>query len=262
MARPTADRQPARHFLTPEEQELARKRDEQSALETELADCELRSANLRAELRAFEQQYLHVVGLRYAELDELKAQVAERAAVENASNEALRKAARQARTRADETKSIAGDDTPKEPEAFVSSPEMKRLYREVAKRIHPDLTSDDADRAKRQKLMMAANEAYERGDETQLTRILTEYEFSPEAVKGEGAASELVRVIRRISQARTRIEDIEGEIRELSGSDLYQLKTRLAEAEKVGRDVLKEMVEKVEAQIADAKKRLEERVPA
>lgn len=262
MARETADRQPAGPFLTPEEQELARKRDEQDALESELAECELRSANLRGELRAFEQRYLHVVGLRYAELDELKAQVAERAASENAVSDALRKAARQARTRADETKSIAGEETPKEPEAFATSPEMKRLYREVAKRIHPDLTSDDTDRSKRQQLMMAANEAYERGDEAQLNRILTQYEFSPEAVKGEGAASELVRVIRRISQARSRIEEIEGEIQELSRSDLYQLKTRLVEAEKIGRDVLKEMVEKVDAQIAEAKKRLQDRVPA
>ena len=45
---------------------------------------------------------------------------------------------------------------------------MKRLYREVAKRIHPDLTSDRADRAKRQQLMAEANEAYERGDEARL----------------------------------------------------------------------------------------------
>ena len=163
-----------------------------------------------------------MVGLRYAELDELKAQMAERAAAEEASSEGLKKAARQARNRADETKSMAGDETPQEPEPFVSSPEMKRLYREVAKRIHPDLTSDDLDRSKRQQLMMAANEAYERGDEAQLTRILTEYEFSPEAVKGDGAASELVRAIRRISQARNRIDEVEREIRELTLSDLYQ----------------------------------------
>ena len=59
--------------LNPEEQELARKRDEQAAIESELAERELRSANLRAELGAFERQYLHHVGSRYAELDELKA---------------------------------------------------------------------------------------------------------------------------------------------------------------------------------------------
>jgi hypothetical protein len=40
-------------------------------------------------------------------------------------------------------------------------------------------------------------------------------------------------------------------------SDLYQLKSRLDEAQKHGRDVLKEMVEKVDDQIAQAKRRLE-----
>src|SRR6202041_3671633 len=48
--------------LNPEEQELARKREEQAAIESELAERELRSANLRAELGAFERQYLHHVG--------------------------------------------------------------------------------------------------------------------------------------------------------------------------------------------------------
>src|ERR1700689_3951478 len=59
--------------INPEEQELARKREEQAAIESALAERELRSANLRAELGAFERQYLHHVGSRYAELDELKA---------------------------------------------------------------------------------------------------------------------------------------------------------------------------------------------
>src|ERR1700691_612713 len=48
--------------LNPEKQELARKREEQAAIESELAERELRSANLRAELGAFERQYLHHVG--------------------------------------------------------------------------------------------------------------------------------------------------------------------------------------------------------
>jgi hypothetical protein len=38
---------------------------------------------------------------------------------------------------------------------------------------------------------------------------------------------------------------------------LYQLKVRLDEAQSHGRDVLKEMVQKVEDQIAQAKRRLE-----
>jgi hypothetical protein len=249
--------QPVKTPLKPEDQELVRKREEQAALETELAERELRSANLRAELGAFERQYLHFVGSRYAELDEYKAQIAERLAKEQPSNERAQQAARDARARADETKSTAGEKSAEDPRAFQASPEMKRLYRDVAKRIHPDLTSDRDDRARRQQLMAAANQAYEQGDEAQLARILTEYEHSPEAVKGEGLGAELVRVIRRISQARSRLSEIEAELQQLLRSDLYQLKSRLDGAQKHGRDVLKEMIDKVEEQIAQARQRLD-----
>jgi DnaJ-class molecular chaperone len=133
---------------------------------------------------------------------------------------------------------------------------MKRLYRTVAKRIHPDLTSDRDDRAKRQQLMSQANEAYEHGDEMQLARILTEYEHSPEAVKGDGTGVELVRVIRRISQMRSRLAEMEAELQELLRSDLFQLKSRLDEAQQFGRDVLQEMVAKVDEQIEQAHERL------
>jgi hypothetical protein len=132
----------------------------------------------------------------------------------------------------------------------------------VAKQIHPDLTSDASDRAKRQHLMMAANEAYQRGDEAKLTKILTNYEFSPEAVRGEGPTAELVRTIRRISQAHQRIEEIKSETQELSRSDLCQLMFRLGEAGEAGSDALKEMAEKVEGEIAQAKKRLAHEAPA
>lgn len=248
----------AQPFVKPEDQELARKREEQAELEAELAERELRSENLRAELAAFERRYLHFVGSRYAELDEWKAQLAAKLVEEQPDNERAQQAARDARARADETKSVAGEPSSEEPRAFQSTLEMKRLYREVAKRFHPDLTSDRNDRAKRQQLMAEANQAYERGDEAQLARILTAYECSPEAVEGEGPGAELIRVIRRVSLARGRLGEIEAEMQGLLRSDLSQLKSRVEEAGKSGRDVLKEMISKVEEQIELAKQRLDE----
>jgi hypothetical protein len=248
----------AQRPLKPEETELLRKRDEQKVLENELAERELRATNLRAELGSFERRYLHLVGLRYAELDEYKSQLAERLAAEQPQNERAQKVAREARARANETNTGAGEKSEHEPHAFKASPEMKRLYRDVAKRIHPDLTSDRKDRATRQQLMARANEAYERGDESGLTKILTEYESSPEAFHGEGPGAELVRVIRRISQVRGRLAEIEAESQALLRSDLYQLRLRVEEAAQDGRDVLKEMVAKTDEQIAEAKRRLAE----
>src|SRR6201987_185044 len=88
--------------IKPEERELARKVLEQTTLETELTERELRTANLRAELGAFERRYLHFVGSRYAELDELKAQIAEHLAAEQPGNDRAQQAARGPPGRADE----------------------------------------------------------------------------------------------------------------------------------------------------------------
>jgi hypothetical protein len=248
----TAETRPA----TPEEQELARKIDEQATLEGELAERELRSANLRAELGAFERQYLHFVGSRYAELDEWKARIAERLASEQPGNERAAQAAREARARADETKNAAGEKSEQEPRSFQASPELKRLYRDVARRIHPDLTADRDDRAKRQELMADANQAYEQGDEARLAKILTAYEHSPEAFRGEGTGAELIRAIRRVSQVRGRLAEIEAELQGLLRSDLHQLKIRVDEAENSGYNVLQDMIAKVDEQIDLAKQRL------
>jgi hypothetical protein len=248
----TADTRPA----TPEDQELARKLEEQAALEIDLADRELRSANLRAELAAFERQYLHFVGSRYAELDEWKARLAERMVREQPGNERAQQAARQARARADETRNVAGEKCEHEPRSFQASSELKRLYRDVARRIHPDLTSDRDDRARRQSLMADANQAYELGDERRLEKILTAYEHSPEAFHGEGPGAELIRAIRRVSQVRGRLGEIEAELQGLLRSDLHQLKMRVDEAEKSGHNVLQDMIVKVDEQIDLAKERL------
>jgi len=237
----------------PEERELARKREEQAAIESDLADRELQCASLRAELGAFERQYLHFVGSRYAELDELKAQIAERIAHEQPENLHRQETAEKARARSNESRSAAGEMASEKPRAFQPSPAMKQLYREVARRIHPDLTSDRDDRATRQQLMADANQAYELGDETQLARILTQYEHRPEAVTGDDAGAALIREIRKISQAKSRMAEIEAGLQDLMRSDLYHLKVRVDQAEQHGHDILKEMTAKVDSQIAQAR---------
>jgi len=66
----------------PEQDELARKREELALLQATVVERELFLTNLRAELLAFEGQYLRRVGTLYAELDEWNARIAERQAEE------------------------------------------------------------------------------------------------------------------------------------------------------------------------------------
>src|SRR5439155_6995426 len=53
---------------------------------------------------------------------------------------------------------------------------LKRLYRDVAKAVHPDLSDNDLERQHRHTLMVRANEAYDSGDEAKLNGLLHEWE--------------------------------------------------------------------------------------
>ena len=243
-------------WQTPEEQELSRKLSELDTLEASLAQRELDLATLQAELHAFERRYLRTVGARYAELDEIEAQIAETLAHLNPKDNKAYEQASQARSRAHESSQAAGAVDTSAVIEFRPSDSLKKLYREIAKRIHPDLATDEKDRARRHKLMAEANRAYEDGDEARLQGILREWELSPESVKGDGPGAELVRVIRKIAQVEQRLQVIDAEIAKLKRSDLSQLISEVEKAEKEGHDLLAEMAARLDQQITDAGNRL------
>jgi hypothetical protein len=234
----------------PEEEELKLKKQELQGLESKLIELELQLVGLRGELSAFERHYLKRVGVLYAELDEIEAQIAELLARRDPGNAKAQGTAKEARARVDESRTGAADIVGKQTTRFIPSSSLKSLYREVARRIHPDLAVDDSDRAKRQKLMAEANLAYENGDEAKLRTILEEYESSPESVFGQGAGVELVRVIRKIAQVKRRLADIQSETEGIRASDLFELKKKVDEGTKQERDVLNEMASAVQSQIA------------
>jgi len=69
--------------------------------------------------------------------------------------------------------------------------------------------------------MQQVNAAYEMGDRERLEELAKQWDASPESVKGEGIAADLVRVIRQISLVKDRIEAVEKEIAEVEGSEDY-----------------------------------------
>lgn len=245
--------------FSPEEQELERKKAELSALESELAQRELDLATLQAELRAFELRYLRTVGMKYAELDKLEAEITELLARKNPQDNSAQQRAEQARAQAEETARATGAaQADKTRDTFEPPEDLKKLYRDAAKKVHPDLAANDKERERRTKVMAEINRAYQEGDATRLRAILDEWEGGPEAIKGEGIAMELVRIIRKISQVRERLEKIAAEIARLRESDLAKLKDKVEDAVHQTRDLLREMVEQIDEQLAIAFLRLQE----
>ena len=241
--------------LPPEDQELAQKREELAILQAELTDRELSLANLRAELAAFEGRYLREVGVLYAELDDWQARIAELQAKRDDSESARERAA-QAREQARATHEAAHGEASKAPD-FQPSADLKALFREVAKRIHPDFAKDTEDEQRRTRAMAQANEAYSRGDTEALQRILDEYRDSSDSVPGEGIGAELIRIIRQISQAKKRLAAIEKELTELQQSEIALLRQDVETAQQQGRDLLAELAEATRAKIAAAQKEIE-----
>jgi hypothetical protein len=240
---------------TPEEEELLAKRAELAALEDQLVQRELERATLQAELHAFQADYLRAVGRKYADLDDLEAQIAAAAARKNPRDLAAHHRAEEAHAQAEQTRHAAA-----EPAGAAGPPsdELKRLYRQVARLIHPDLANDEPDRLRRDEVMKQVNLAYERGDEEALRQILLQWQASPDAVEGGDVPAQLVRVIRKIAQVRRRLAEVGQQIERLRSCDSWQFKEQVAQAREAGRDLLSELAAELDTRIHAARRRLQE----
>src|ERR1700710_1642730 len=127
---------------SPEEAELILKREELASVRAALAERELELADLRTQLKTFEGRYLRQVGILYADLDDWEARIAERE-VALYDSDAARDRANQARKRAHENHEAAYGAA-HEVEEFDPPADLKSLFRDVAKCIHPDFAKDDA----------------------------------------------------------------------------------------------------------------------
>lgn len=239
--------------------DLAEKRERLAAVRAVLAEREADIAQIRFQLKAFEGRYLQRVGVLYAELDEIAARITERE-VDLYDSDSARRRAQEARQRAHETHEAAfGAD--QELEEFDPSPSLKSLFREVAKRVHPDFASDETERQHFTLLMMRANQAYSRGDAETLQRMLDDHlEVSAAmANKGsdEGDSVALLRLVRQIRHAERDIAVLDREHLALFASEIGQLYADEQTASLEGRDLLAELATSLRERIADAQYRLE-----
>jgi hypothetical protein len=249
----------------PGAEELVRRKAQLHVLSRRLLGRERGLAAFRNELHAFETRYRKALGTRYARLDELA-------------------------ERLDETPGPADDGGPdpdpddpaerypgqglpggqnwawgerepeREPERrAVVGEDAKRLFRQLARLIHPDLAGDAEERERRTNLMVAANDAYEQGDVAALERLLEDWRASPEAVTGSGAAAELERTLRRIAQAEASMRRIDEELAELEASAMGWLRRRVDKAAREGWDLLAHMVRELDRQIGEAQLELDRR---
>jgi hypothetical protein len=224
-----------------EEQALRKRREELFELESGLAERESELANLRSALRAFEGRYLSAVGERYDELAGIEKEIAKMQGLEIDDEEPV---------------SLADDVVGCGQNRFHSD-KLKKIYREVARKFHPDLSSCPQERQHRHQLMVEINRAYETGAEDRLQELLEAGEGLESVEIGGSISAEMILLVRRIAEAKQRLAGVESEIEEITTSEIYKLKLRVENAGAIGVDLFADLIAQVDRQIKKARNRLE-----
>jgi hypothetical protein len=246
---------PAALFRAPtrEELELTHKRHELSALRAIMAERERSLEHLRDQLHSFEARYIRQVGVLYRQLDEWETRVAELHVSRETMEETERILQEELQREAQKSPRAA----PLEQQDSETSLDLKNLFREVAKRIHPDFATDHHDERHRTRLMAQANEAFRREDTNLLQRMLNGHDAVSDSHRREDTDAALARTLTQIDQTKADTAALEAELEALSHSEMAQLRQRTLEAAAKGRDLLAEMAARVKGSIGIAMRRFE-----
>lgn len=133
--------------------------------------------------------------------------------------------------------------------------DLKQLYRELAKRSHPDLAADALDRSAREQQMKTINALYAQRDEAALRNLLRQLQTS-DLRQRETPEHWQARLQRERDQLVAAIKHVKSDIAELNHSPLMSLKLDYALGRSRRRDVLGEVAAKVQAQLTEAEREL------
>ncbi|MDP2389816.1 MAG: hypothetical protein Q8N52_05760, partial [Acidobacteriota bacterium] len=167
--------------------------------------------------------------------------------------------ARNAANRAGDAKGPGAAPAADRPEPLprFTSDAVRKLFRDVARTIHPDLSRDEATRDRRHTLMIEANRAYALGDEELLRSILQAWEKSPEAVEGSDPEAMRLRLVRRAAELEEQLAALDADLAAMLESPLGKLKTTVDDAARKGKDLVRETVRQLQRDIMAATNRLD-----
>jgi len=210
---------------------------EVARVETELVDVEVAVETLRVELAHFAYAHHRRLGSLYLRLDELDAEVAEVVAARTGDPEDVRRA-QEARARVEAEffrqaaeqraeqaadQDSAGRGSGSERVRIRPTKDAQRLYRELARRAHPDLAQDPAEKGRRESFIRRVNDAYANGDLELLTKLTEEWAVGADSAPAIGAPDRLEWLRTRLAWLEARLAELRAEQAELEASPIGQL---------------------------------------
>jgi chromosome segregation ATPase len=238
------------------DEKLARLRAALAQAQHDLIEAEAEFADQTADMRRFEAEYDARVGHLVDRLAALEQELADYLSRirERRNEKTFGHGYRPVEEQYRRTWRVPPEAAPKPPEPVSPATEeqIKKLYRQLARRAHPDLATGDADRAYRTDKMQAINDAYAARSMAELLALSAELDrYRPDKTAALGQTDEeMVKVLEaEIGRCRRRIGEIDFELRNLHNSANVQLSLEVKLARRRGRDLLAEMAADLERKI-------------
>jgi hypothetical protein len=134
--------------------------------------------------------------------------------------------------------------------------ELRSLYRSLAKRFHPDLAAEPAEKPWREQMMVRVNDAYRTQDLAALQQMAGEGpqpKVPPAPRTREQVLAEMRVEVERLDELAVHLEQ---QLDELAKSPAVQLKLEAWWARRAGSDLLADMGRQLQAEISRAEKEL------
>lgn len=237
------------------------------AAEQALIEFEIAVETFRVEVENFSRLHHQRLGPMYARLDELDALVAEAVAAHSGDRADIERAweARALVMPMPGVEELFGGllgsdgvrpvEDPNPPRRVRPGKEAQRLYRELARKAHPDLAQDDDEKKRRSAFISRVNEAYAYADEDALHALAAEWEAGPVPLAELPSEAEVLYA--RLEWLAERKENLSAIAAELDESAIGQM-MRLAPDDPDA--LLNEIAEQLLTQVAQREARLAELV--
>lgn len=139
------------------------------------------------------------------------------------------------------------------PERPPGNAEFDRLYRDLARRVHPDLSDDPSERAVRTRAMAELNAARETLDFDRARKLGDTFDGRTEETEADDAVDQFDRLLIAIERVEARLTAVTADAVRLRENKLYLLMEIVEAQERAGIDVLAETAADLDSQIAAAR---------
>ncbi|WP_345581705.1 hypothetical protein [Streptomyces prasinosporus] len=234
------------------------------AAEQALIEFEIAVETFRVEVENFSRLHEQKLGPVYARLEELDARILEAKAARTGDPEDLRRAD-EARSRLmpipgveelmngwmdgdglfPEATAMLTDQPVRPPQRVRPSEEARRLYRDLARKAHPDLAQEEKERRRREEFITRVNDAYARGNEAELRELAAEWAAGPELERAPSAAEELYARLEWLARRKELLTLVAKELEEGAIGSMLRLAPDDPDR------LLEEIAEQLRAQVAE-----------